>query len=140
MHAGLVREKKMKVLRLAVPSDNPGGLDALRSDHFGHCDIFTIVDIRDNSIVGVREIANAGHAPGGCMVPVTALRDHGVDAIVVAGIGARPLQGFNEAGISVYYADRIARQTVQKVAEGLIAGDFPVIRQDQICRNHGNCH
>lgn len=130
----------MKALRLAVPSNNPGGLDALRSDHFGHCDIFTIVDIRDNGIVGVREIANSGHAPGGCMAPVIALRDQGVDAIVVGGIGAGPLHGLNEVGISVYYADRNALQTVQKVVEGIIAGGFPVIRQDQICRNHGKCH
>ncbi|MDW7774667.1 MAG: NifB/NifX family molybdenum-iron cluster-binding protein [Desulfobulbaceae bacterium] len=130
----------MKSLRLAVPANHPGGLEALRSDHFGHCDIFTIIDIRDDGIAAVEEITNPEHAPGGCMAPVNILRDKGVEAIVVGGIGARPLQGFNEAGISVYYADRGTVQTVQNVAEGMIAGNFAVIRQNQTCQNQGGCH
>ena len=130
----------MKNRRFAVPSNNPGGLDALRSDHFGHCDVFTIVDINANSIVAVEELANMQHEPGGCLAPVTALQDKGVEAIVVGGIGGRPLQGFNAAGILVYYADSESTMTVQKVVEGMISGEFPVIQQNQTCQNHGNCH
>ena len=127
-------------LRLAVPSNNPGGLEAQRSDHFGHCDLFTIVDIKNSAIASVDAVANKENAAGGCMVPVSLLRDQGVEAIVVGGIGARPLQGFNEVGISVYYADRNAIQSVQKVAEGMISGNFPIIQPEQTCQNHGNCH
>jgi len=127
-------------LRLAVPSNNPGGLEAKRSDHFGHCDLFTIVDIKNNAIDSVKALTNQEHAAGGCMVPVSLLRDQGVEAIVVGGIGARPLQGFNEVGISVYYADRTAIQSVQHVAEGMISGQFPIIEPNQTCQNHGNCH
>lgn len=130
----------IKSLRLAVPSNNPGGLEAQRSDHFGHCDVFTIIEIKESGIASVQELANVEHGPGGCMAPVTMLRDQGVDAIVVGGIGARPLQGFNEVGISVYYANRDTVQSVQTVAEGMIAGQFPVIEPDQTCQNHGNCH
>lgn len=32
-------------MRIAIPTNSPGGLDADRSDHFGHCDIFAMVDI-----------------------------------------------------------------------------------------------
>ena len=127
-------------LRLAVPSDNPGGLEAQRSDHFGHCDLFTIIDIKDSAISNVSSVSNKEHKAGGCMVPVALLRDQGVDAIVVGGIGARPLQGFNEVGISVYFADRNNVQNVQKVAEGMIAGQFPIIQPDQTCQNQGKCH
>jgi predicted Fe-Mo cluster-binding NifX family protein len=62
-------------LRLAVPSNNPGGLEAGRSDHFGHCDLFTLVDIRDNKIVEVETVSNQEHGAGGCMVPVQFLKD-----------------------------------------------------------------
>jgi predicted Fe-Mo cluster-binding NifX family protein len=133
-------EIRMKAVRLAVPSDLPGGLSAMRSDHFGHCDIFTIIDIREGAIAAVHEMVNSGHAPGGCMAPVALLRHRGVEAIVVGGIGARPLQGFSEAGIAVHYADRRNRQTVRHVAEGMIAGLFPIIRPDQVCGSHGSCH
>ena len=130
----------IEFLRIAVPSNNPGGLEAQRSNHFGHCDLFTIVDIKNNAIASVESLANQEHAAGGCMVPVSLLHDQKVEAIVVGGIGARPLQGFNEVGISVYYADRNTVQNVQQVAEGMISGHFPVIEPDQTCQGHGNCH
>lgn len=130
----------IKSLRLAIPSDNPGGLEAPHSNHFGHCEIFTIVDISENNIGSVEKLANQEHGPGGCMTPVTMLLDQRVEAIVVTGIGARPLQGFNKVGISVYLANDDTVQSVQTIAEGMIAGNFPVIRPDQTCRNNGDCH
>ncbi len=127
-------------LRFAVPSNNPGGLEAGRSDHFGHCDLFTIVDIKDGKIASVEKVSNQEHGAGGCMVPVQFLKGQGVQSIVVGGIGARPLQGFAEVGISVYYADRNTVQDVGAVVSGMIGGKFPVIRPDQACQGHANCH
>lgn len=130
----------IKSLRIAIPSNNPGGLEAGRSDHFGHCDVFTLVDIEDGKVGKVDTVSNQEHGAGGCMVPVNFLRDQGVKAIVVGGIGARPLQGFGEVGIDVYFADRNNVQNVQSVVEGMIAGQFPLIRPDQTCSGHANCH
>ena len=127
-------------LLLAVPSNNPGGLEASRSDHFGHCDLFTLVNIENGAIEKVETVANQEHGAGGCMVPVSFLRDQGVKAIVVGGIGARPLQGFSEVGIEVYFADRNNIQNVKEVVEGMIGGQFPLIRPDQACNGHSNCH
>ncbi len=33
-------------MRIGIPSDRPGGLDAGVSAHFGHCDLFTAVEIK----------------------------------------------------------------------------------------------
>ncbi len=127
-------------LRLAVPSNNPGGLEAGRSDHFGHCDLFTVIDIKDGKIASVTTESNQEHDAGGCMVPVQFLKGKGVQALVVGGIGGRPLQGFAEVGIDVYYADRNAVQDVQTVVAGMIEGKFAIIRSDQACQGHANCH
>lgn len=127
-------------LLLAVPSNNPGGLEAERSDHFGHCDLFTLINIENGTMKKVETVSNQEHGAGGCMIPVTFLRDQGVKAIVVGGIGARPLQGFGEVGIDVYYADRNTVQNVQSVVEGMIAEKFPLIHPDQTCNGHANCH
>ena len=127
-------------LLLAVPSNNPGGLEAGRSDHFGHCDLFTIIKIKNDAIVEVRTVTNQEHEAGGCMVPVQFLKSNDVDAIVVGGIGARPLQGFIEVGIDVFYADRNAVLTVQSAVDGMIGARFPIIRADQTCQGHANCH
>ena len=37
-------------LRVAVPSEAPGGLDSARSGHFGRSPYFTLVDIVDGEI------------------------------------------------------------------------------------------
>ena len=127
-------------LRLAVPSNNPGGLEAGRSDHFGHCDLFTVIDIKEGKIASVTTESNQEHGAGGCMVPVQFLKGKGVQALVVGGIGGRPLQGFAEVGIDVYYADRNAVQDVQTVVTGMIEGKFAIIRPDQACQGHADCH
>ena len=129
----------MKNGRIAIPSNNEGGLDAQRSGHFGHCDVFTIVKVKDNEIEKVEIVSNQEHAQGGCLVPVKFLESLEVNAIVVAGIGMRPLVGFNDVGIDVYFDN--AQPLVKPVVENLIAGKLQIIKPQETCGGGGgNCH
>jgi len=121
----------MKNGRIAIPSVGNGGLDGERSGHFGHCDVFTIIDVNDGSIEEVSTIKNAEHIQGGCMVPVNLLGQHKVQAIVVGGIGMRPLMGFKQAGIEVYHDDQ--RSEIRPVVEDLISGKLAIIADNQVC-------
>ena len=121
----------MKNGRIAIPSVNTGGLDGQRSGHFGHCDVFTLVDVEDGEIKEVSTIPNQEHVQGGCMVPVNFLAGHNVNALIVGGIGMRPLMGFRQVGINVYH-DAI-RPEIRPVVEDLIAGKLPIISDDQVC-------
>ncbi len=126
----------MKTMRIAIPSNGQGGLDGIRAGHFGHCDVFTLIDCEDGNIKDVSTIANEEHVQGGCMVPVNLLSAHKVDALVVGGIGMRPLMGFQQKGISVYHdAERLE---IRPVVEDMIAGRIPMIRNDQVCGGGGN--
>ncbi len=128
-------------MRVAIPSNAPGGLDAKRSEHFGHCDLFTVVDLDGgNGVTGIEMVENVGHEAGGCLVPVKILQDAKVDAIVVAGMGMRPMMGFSQAGITVYFADLNRIPEVGSAVENLQAGRLPVMRGDQACQGSGNCH
>ncbi|RJR25138.1 MAG: dinitrogenase iron-molybdenum cofactor biosynthesis protein [Desulfobacteraceae bacterium] len=121
----------MKNGRIAVPSVSPGGLEGERSGHFGHCDVFTLIDVEEGKIKGVTTLPNRSHVQGGCMVPVNLLAQQKVAALVVGGIGMRPLMGFRQAGISVYHdAERLK---IRPVVEDLIAGKLPLIGDDQVC-------
>jgi len=71
-----------------------GGLGGVRSGHFGHCDVFTLVDVEDGKIKEVTTLPNQEHAQGGCMIPVNLLSENNVNALIVGGIGMRPLMGF----------------------------------------------
>ena len=123
--------------RIAVPSLGNGGLDGQRSPHFGHCDVFTLVDVENGEISNVAVVPNPPHQEGGCLVPVNILGSHGVDALVVGGIGQRPLMGFNEAGIDVYHDS--TRPEIEPVIEDLIAGNLPLISMDNTCGGGGGC-
>ena len=117
--------------RIAVPSMQKGGLDGVRSGHFGHCDVFTLIDVENGEIKGFSAIQNQPHVQGGCMTPVNLLSEHKVNALIVGGIGMRPLMGFRQVGIDVFYdAERI---DIRPVVEDLIAGKLPMITEDQVC-------
>jgi predicted Fe-Mo cluster-binding NifX family protein len=126
---------KMKNGRIAIPSMEAGGLDGHRSGHFGHCDVFTFVDVKDGEIEKVSIIPNQSHVQGGCMVPVNLLAQHNVNALIVGGIGSRPLMGFRQVGINVYYD--ATRPEIRPVVEDLIAGKLPQIEDDQVCGGGG---
>jgi predicted Fe-Mo cluster-binding NifX family protein len=121
--------------RIAIPSVETGGLDGKRAGHFGHCDTFTLVDVKDGTIDKVSTIDNLTHVQGGCMVPVNLLADNQVNALIVGGIGMRPLMGFRQAGIDVYHDDQ--RPDIRPVVEDLIAGRLAMISDEQVCGGGG---
>jgi len=120
---------------IAVPSDEPGGLAAPIADHFGHCAIFTIVKIEDGEISEVTTIDNQGHEEGGCMAPVMFLKKQNVDALIAGGMGMRPLTGFQQEGITVYF--RGEATTVGDALQAYVAGKCEEFGQSQTCGGGG---
>jgi predicted Fe-Mo cluster-binding NifX family protein len=130
----------MRSLKIAVPTNSPGGLAASRSDHFGHCELFTLIDVESGRVAGVDTLANVEHGAGGCMAPVKLLKERNVDALVVGGMGMRPLQGFSEVGIAVYFASREQYLDVQAVVEGFLENRLARMQPQQACKGGGECH
>lgn len=125
----------MTTMKLAVPTMGQAGLDSERSGHFGHCDCFTIVDIVDGEVKGASALRN-NHDEGGCLAPVALLAENNVDAIVAAGMGMRPLMGFQQAGITVYFENQTPG--VGDAARLVAAGDVPVMSADTACQHHNH--
>ena len=121
--------------KIAIPSNGEGGLDGTRAGHFGHCDVFTLVDVENGEIKEVSILQNQEHVQGGCMVPVNLLSDNSVNALIVGGIGLRPLMGFKQVGINVYHDDQ--RAEIEPVVKDLIAGKLSEISNDQVCGGGG---
>ncbi|MBW1894771.1 MAG: NifB/NifX family molybdenum-iron cluster-binding protein [Deltaproteobacteria bacterium] len=125
----------MEKVRIAVPSNGEGGMNGTRSGHFGHCDVFTFIDVEGGEVKTISTVQNQGHVQGGCMVPVNFLAGHNVNCLIVGGIGMRPLMGFKEVGIDVYYDGE--RAEIQPVVEDMIAGKLQRISDDQVCGGGG---
>jgi len=124
--------------RIAIPSNGNCGLNGVRSKHFGHCDVFTLIDIENGIIKDESILNNEEHGHGGCIVPVNLLAKNDVNAIIVAGIGRRPLAGFQNAGIDVY-SDKVYLN-INKVVYKLIEDKLQMMSVDEACNGGGNCH
>jgi predicted Fe-Mo cluster-binding NifX family protein len=120
---------------IAIPSQAPGGLNADLGAHFGHCDLYTLVTVENDAVATVQVIPNVPHQQGGCMAPVQHLAANGVKQLIAGGMGLRPLMGFNQAGIQVYYGG--GARTVGEAVEFMLAGKLPEFTQEHTCGGGG---
>jgi predicted Fe-Mo cluster-binding NifX family protein len=120
---------------VAIPSSHPGGLDATLGAHFGHCDLYTLVTLEDKAVQSVEVIPNVPHQQGGCMAPVKYLADNGTQALIAGGMGLRPLMGFNQVGISVYFGGEA--RSVSEALTAFIEDKLPEFRQEHTCGGGG---
>jgi predicted Fe-Mo cluster-binding NifX family protein len=116
---------------IAIPSSQPGGLEAPIGAHFGHCDLYTLVTVDGDDIKDVKVIPNVPHQQGGCMAPVNYLAQQGVAELIAGGMGMRPLMGFNQVGIEVFYGAN--SQTVGEAVDAAIAGTLQPFSQEHTC-------
>jgi FKBP-type peptidyl-prolyl cis-trans isomerase 2/predicted Fe-Mo cluster-binding NifX family protein len=123
---------------VAIPSDTTDGLASPISEHFGHCAAFTLVDVADNAIGEVSILENSAHSEGGCMAPVTLLKERGVEVLLAAGMGGRPLAGFQQVGIEVRHSGDAG--TAGEAVELFVAGGCPTFGESQTCGGgEGHC-
>lgn len=120
---------------VAIPSSHPGGLEAMLGAHFGHCDLYTLVTLEDKTIQSVDVIPNVPHQQGGCMAPVQYLAENGTQALIAGGMGFRPLMGFNQVGISVYFGGE--SRSVGEALQAFIEDKLPEFRQEHTCGGGG---
>ena len=121
-------------IKIAVPTDGPGGIDSERSAHFGHADSFTIVHVVDGQIVGGDVVVNPPHSQGGCAVIVSLLADAGVEGAIVVGMGGGPLAAMNRTGMKALYDDQ--SRTPRQAVEACIAGKLHEFGSDNLCASH----
>jgi len=89
--------------KIAIPSMSDSGLESDVCAHFGSCEYFTIVDVQDKAIAGIRAISNG--SPDGehnCAAPSIILKSNNVETVLVSGIGGRPLMSLTEKEIKVF--------------------------------------
>lgn len=120
-------------IRVAVPSEAPGGLDAARSGHFGRTPYFTLVDIINGDVAAVDVVANSPHSRDACLSPVVTLGENLVDVVIVAGIGHKPLLACLQSGIRVLAGED--RPDVRSVVQALMELELSPVGPDATCRH-----
>ena len=126
----------MNKLKIAIPTQISGK----RSNHFGHCQQFTLVEIEHNVVRSISFLDNPPHPTKGCMRPVALLKANQVDSIIVDGMGANPFKRFSEVGIRVFFADHKQFPDVQSAVNSLLAGKLVPMAAQQLCGGSSECH
>jgi predicted Fe-Mo cluster-binding NifX family protein len=101
---------------------------ATSSEHFGHCQFFTVVDVAGSKPVKTVIVDNPPHKD--CTAPVQLLASMGVRAMIVQGIGLRPLAAFKSTGIEVL-ASR--GKTVGELVAAYITGKLAPMDESSVC-------
>ena len=132
----------MTEVRIAIPSVLPGGLEASLGAHFGHCDLYTVVEVKDGSIAGVSTLSCPPHEKGGCLATVNHLAQNGITVLVAGAIGMRPLMGFNQVGIDVFQGSNAS--TVNAAVQALLRNELLPFTREFACggghAHHGQGH
>ena len=115
-------------MKIAVPSENANGLASMRSGHFGHAPYLTIVELSDDfDILSVESVKNAEHGEGGCGNVIDYVLSLGLDGILAAGMGMRPLSVFNANGMTVYFetTEPVVGPAIALLAQGQVRAMSP---------------
>lgn len=92
--------EKTQSIRYAVPTESVGS-GALRvCAHFGHCEMFALIDADPGAktLSGVQVVKPPPHEPG--LLPRW-LAGQGVNIVLTGGMGWRAIEMFQERGIDV---------------------------------------
>jgi predicted Fe-Mo cluster-binding NifX family protein len=121
-------------IRIAVPTEGAGGIDAPRSAHFGHAGSFTIVDVADGLATYAGVVVNPPHEQGGCGLVVTLLAEQGVEVAIVVGMGGGPRAAMASHGMQALFDDSSA--TPRQAVETFLAGGLEPFGADRQCAGH----
>ena len=95
---------------------------------------YEIAEVEDGKVTTVRTLPPIPHQQGGCLAPVNYLAGEGVNVLLAGGMGMRPLMGFNQAGVEVYYAGNFP--TVGQSVQAFIEGRLPAFTPEHSCGGH----
>lgn len=104
------------------------------SQHFGHCEGYTIYEVKDDKVINNKFVLNPGHRPG--FLPVF-LKEKEVNVIISGGMGASAQQLFNDNKIKVVVG---ASGNCDDVIQSYLSGELR--STGSICEEHaheGHC-
>lgn len=121
-------------LRIAIPTEDAGGLTSPRSAHFGHAPSFTIVEVVDGQITSATMLVNPPHSHGGCGATVQLLAQADVSVAIVVGMGRGPLSMMQSAGMTPLFDG--TSSTPEAAVAAYLAGELAPFGGDHVCAGH----
>ncbi len=108
------------MVKIAVSSIAPGGLDSLVDHRFGRCDYFTIVDVENDKINNITILQNpaVNQSSGAAILAAQTIANQGCTAVVTGKLTPNAYDALTRLNIKPYMAP--IGQTVKEVIEDYI--------------------
>lgn len=123
--------------KIAIPM-----VDGLLSEHFGHCQYFSIITVKDNKIAEVQEVTPPEHAPG---VYPAFVAQFGVTDVIGGGMGPQAVNLFMAQGINVFVGAPV--KTANELVVDFLANNLDLTAnycshdENHVCDDdHGHKH
>ena len=117
-------------MKIAFPTMDTNGLDAILADHFGRAPAFVIIDINSEQ---VQTIPNNSNHFGGTASPPEFLKNQGITALVCKGLGRKAIDLFQQLGIQVYMT---REYKVQEAFSSFKEQNLKEASKDDGCKGH----
>jgi predicted Fe-Mo cluster-binding NifX family protein len=112
---------------IAIPMES-----GVLSAHFGHCQQFAIVEVKNDSIISIKELDPPEHVPG--LYPRW-VAQFGVTDVIAGGMGQQAIMLFNQQNINAFVGAPV--KTAKELVEDFIAGRLELTAN--YC-NHDHSH
>jgi len=120
-------------MKICFPVKDDMGLDSEVYGHFGSAPTFVVVNVESNTVSSIVN-ADANHTHGMCS-PIKAIGGHGIDSVVVGGIGMGALGKLSMQRIKVFRAEaRTVRENLALFKEDRLSMYSP----SQTCAGHSH--
>jgi len=112
------------LVKIAISTIEPGGLDALVDHRFGRCSVFTIVDAEDGHINNVEILKNPAlnQSSGAGIYAAQTIANKDCKVVVTGRLGPNAYDSLNRLGIRMYMAP--IGMTVKSIVESYFKGEL----------------
>ena len=124
-------------MKIAIPTDSPGGLTAQIADHFDRCHSFTLIEVTDNSFGKIEIVINDGSAVGNTRTSIGDLHAKGVRGVIVGMLRPDQIAELNGRGILILQQQKA--HTVQQALKTLTEGGEEASCGSQSCGPDAGC-
>ena len=132
LQSNIDKFKGEKVMKIAIPTA-AGKL----CSHFGHCEIFSLVDV-DFEKKEILEISAGGPEEGISCQSVNWLAAQGVNIVLAGGMGARPMMVLAQSGVKVVCG--CPELEIRELVELFLKQDLQVGENSCGHDEHHHCH
>jgi predicted Fe-Mo cluster-binding NifX family protein len=124
-------------MKICIPTEDEGGLEAQVCGHFGSAPFYTVVEVESGEVEVIGNNTSHERQHGAC-APIEHLASHSLDAMVCQGIGRGAILRLQQQGIRVLIAGPQLGSRVEDVVEALRRGQLRDASPLDACEGHGH--